>query len=240
MANNRLPEASRKFHEKTTINLEIRVPSQTACGSNLKLGPEIPVSIDWTVIRNLGRVKYFNISYVVLFGVPIAAEVYAKRGDSAPDFPGTLQAVYAASILFAIAITIYQFCCPSIVKAYAAREDYIAALYDQYLRANPDRKFEIVLANLATTQADVQARLVDLKKNATDTLSADAASATTNLNSLVDGLYPSAIQRFLAKKYDREKSARKWAIITSAVFYTVGSLIILVLLVLKSITVFHQ
>jgi uncharacterized membrane protein len=109
----------------------------------------------WSTIRAFGNVKYFNISYGVLFLVPIAHELYSKSvplmqffGAPAP-FPVTLRWIYGASFAFAIAIALYQWRCPEIIKRFGRSEDeYLTAEYESYQRALPNHKLNVVLANL--------------------------------------------------------------------------------------------
>jgi hypothetical protein len=75
--------------------------------------------VPWTVVRIFGRLTYFNISYGVLFLVPILHELYvrgvpAMKWFGAPaDFPITLQWLYAASLFYE-----QLFCC----TRFSARE----------------------------------------------------------------------------------------------------------------------
>ncbi len=83
--------------------------------------------LPWSVVRIFGSLTYFNISYGVLLLVPIVHELYARavpimRWFGAPgEFPVTLQWLYAASLIYAAAILLYQIFCPSEVNAIVTR-----------------------------------------------------------------------------------------------------------------------
>src|SRR2546430_370708 len=104
----------------------------------------------WSAIRALGKVKYFNVCYVVLIGVPLLAEIYINvhKLHSYPPFPQPLKLLYLSSLCYAIGIALYQYFCPSIIKMYERDTDYLDSEFDIHLKARPDRRTEIVLANL--------------------------------------------------------------------------------------------
>ena len=70
MATNRLPAASRKRHDNSTINLEIGARSQAACGSTLTLAMGMFVSDGE---RGVGRSVHGNILLDACEGVGIVA-----------------------------------------------------------------------------------------------------------------------------------------------------------------------
>lgn len=189
----------------------------------------------WSNIRALGKVKYFNVCYVVLLGVPLLAEIYIyvhERG-AYPSFPTPLKLLYVASICYAIGIALYQYCCPVIIKMYERDIDYLQAEKEVHMNARPDRKLEIVLANLLDVQQDTRAELEELKK-----LSNLSEAQKTKLNSIIEIHYPSCVQRYLLADYDRQ-NAKWWGLILlCGLFYFGGTAIMLWLLVVKSIKVF--
>src|SRR6266478_2798414 len=85
----------------------------------------------WRVVRIFGSLSYFNISYGVLLLVPIVHELYLRAVPfmtwfGAPgEFPITLQWLYAASLIYAIAILLYQIFCPTEIKRNSQPEEYI-------------------------------------------------------------------------------------------------------------------
>src|SRR6266436_5838350 len=103
----------------------------------------------WSTIKALGRIKYFNVCYVVLLGVPLLAEIYVAIHNLGkyPTFPLSLKLLYTASICYAIGIAIYQYACPSIIKTYDRDVDYFEAEKEVHLNARPDRQLQIVLTN---------------------------------------------------------------------------------------------
>ena len=86
--------------------------------------------------------------------VPIIHELYARAVPimgwlGAPgEFPVTLQWLYAASLIYALAILLYQVFCPSEIKRHAHPEDYTRSQYDIFQRADPQRRINVVLARL--------------------------------------------------------------------------------------------
>jgi hypothetical protein len=190
----------------------------------------------WSTIRALGKVKYFNVSYVVLLGVPIMAEGYTalKQLPKYPSFPPSLKWLYVASICYAIGIALYQYFCPTIIKTHGCDTDYFEAEKEVHLNARPDRKLEIVLANLLDTQADTQSRIEELTK-----LQNPNTAEKGELDSIVETHYHSSVQRFLLGEYNRANVQRRPLIWICGTFYAVGTAIMLWLLFHKSIKVFE-
>src|SRR5882672_5977655 len=89
--------------------------------------------IPWTAVRVFGNLSYFNISYGVLFLVPVVHELYVRGVPimiwfGAPkDFPITLLWAYGASLCFAGAILLYQAFCPPEIKKYPDPGDFCRA-----------------------------------------------------------------------------------------------------------------
>jgi hypothetical protein len=108
----------------------------------------------WTTVRSFGKVRYFNVSYVVLIAVPILSELHYRAVNASESFanavafPSTLRWLYAASLFYALAIAIYQYFCPSIVKAYENVEDYVVTNHEIFVRAHPQHRLGIVMAHL--------------------------------------------------------------------------------------------
>ncbi len=201
--------------------------------------------ITWTVVRGFGNVKYLNISYVVLFLVPILAELHHKAASASETFgkvfvfPATLNWLYAASLLYAIAIALYQYCCPPIIKRFGTAEDYVANDYDLFLRSNPQHRIEIVLAHLdPTVDSDVQSKIEEILKKKDNSMGMDRIVAEQELNSFVGALHSDAVQRFLVKEYRSQNIQTPVASRISFVSYVLGTLILLVLLVRRSLHVF--
>jgi hypothetical protein len=207
----------------------------SALRSQSKYGVErYNLRMKWSIIRALGKVKYFNASYVVLLGVPLLAEVYAaihKRIEY-PDFPPSLKLLYLASICYAIGIALYQYFCPAIIKMYSRDTDYFLAEKEVHLNARPDRKLEIVLANLLPQQKDTRSRLEELMglKNPT-------TKEQSELDLILETQYPSSVQRFLLADYRRNNTKFRPLIFVCGLFYVVGTGIMLWLLVQKSMKV---
>lgn len=187
----------------------------------------------WTTIRNFGRVKYFNLSYVVLFGVPILADLYQQletRGATF-NFPPNLKLLYAASLCFGVAIVVYQYFCPDIIKRYEAVEQYAESLRPLYERSNPDRKTEIILAHLEPTQQDLRMELAALQEPKNDA----ERRRVVELHELV---YSSCVQRYLVKEWRNAIASRQLARWTSALLYCTGTGILVWLLLLRAFDVF--
>ena len=190
----------------------------------------------WSTIRALGKVKYFNLSYVVLLGIPLMAETYTvlHRLPRYPSFPLSLKLLYVASICYAIGIAIYQYFCPSIIKMYESDVDYFEAEKEVHLNARPDRKLEIVLTNLLKEQENTRRRLEALNK-----LTNPNTIEKAELNSILETHYPSSVQRFLLADYNRKNTERRGLIVICGLLYVAGTAIMLWLLVHKSIKVFE-
>ncbi len=155
-----------------------------------------------------------------------------------PKFPFSLRILYISSICYTIAIALYQYFCPRIIKLFETELDYINSAYPVYLRAHPDRKYEIVLANLIESQSDLRRKLLDLKRDLDNPLNKHADVRQRELDSILDTVYPSCVQRYLTREYNRALQKHPIVMWLSGLLYFFGTLLLLYLLVDKSVNVF--
>jgi hypothetical protein len=200
--------------------------------------------IRWNVVRSFGSVRYFNISYVVLLVVPVLFELHAKAAGASKffaesvAFPPTFRWLYGASLAYGIAIALYQYFCPRAIKRFADADDYVAGSYELFLRAHPHRKLEIVMANLdPVIDSDVSDRIRDLTEQRGEAHGARQCEIQRELDALLTSLHPDAVQRFLLRDYDRQNVQHYIAICFSFTLYLIGTAILLVLLVVRSLCV---
>ena len=196
----------------------------------------------WSIVRAFGNVTYFNISYGVLFGVPIAHELYVQGiplmqllGSPAP-FPTTLRWIYGASFAFAIAIAIYQWRCPNLVKRFGRNEsEYLESEYEIYQRALPKHRLNVVLANLDPELDRLQYQNISSilgKMNSCD--AEERVKLSAQLDTIVGELHPDAVQRFLLKNYERIDMSEPFLRFASFALYILGTLVLIVLLLWRS------
>ena len=199
----------------------------------------------WSTVRGFGNIKYFNISYGVLFGVPIVHELYARAvpfmewfGAPGP-FPTTLQWLYGASVSFAIAIALYQWFCPAEIKRFGNNEDeYVDAQYEIYKRALPNHRLNVVLANLdPDLDRDVYGRIKGLLDRRNSAMGESRLQAQKELDDIVERLHPDAVQRYLLKDYERLNLSKPPARWFSLGLYLFGTGVLLVLLGWRSYSV---
>ncbi|MEJ0029094.1 MAG: hypothetical protein WDO15_01415 [Bacteroidota bacterium] len=204
--------------------------------------------MSWLVIKTFGRVRYFNISYVIMIGIPIIALIYDSLKDSEwivglglkIEFPFNFKLMYVASILYAFGIAIYQFFCPAIIKRFDHEDEYVAAYLEIYLRAYPDKKYNIILTNLSDEQNETRAKIkTSFRARADPNLSGtDRQKADIEFNSLADLVYPGCTQRHLMQDFER-LSKSKWALIwISGLFFLCGTGIMLFLIYSRVLLVF--
>ncbi len=201
--------------------------------------------IKWSIVRSFGKVKYFNISYVILFVVPILAELHHKAASQSPlfknliVFPDTLVWLFAASLFYAIGIALYQYFCPPIIKRYASIDEYISNNYELFLRAHPHHRLNIVLARLdPTTDSEVKAKIESLMDQREKSFGDDRLKKERELDELISYLHPDAVQRYLVNDYHARNSEHPIVLITSFFLYVAGTLIIVGFLVRRSLYVF--
>ncbi len=156
--------------------------------------------------------------------------------------PTTVKSLYLASIIYAIAIAIYQYRCPAIIKEYLNLQDYIDKNLEQFKNKAPDLKFYIVLAHLdKNTQTTSYNEIVDLYTKASLTL--DESEKTKHkiaLDEKLNVVYPSSVQSHLEKKYNSENDKEWFSYWSSGVLYLAGSVIILTLLIIRTLIVFNN
>jgi len=198
---------------------------------------------NWLLVKNLGRVKYFNISYLVMLGIPVIATVYSSIDNDWLNqnlnfsFPINLKWTYAASISYAFAIAFYQFFCPKIVKRFDTENEYVNAYQHLYERAYQDKKVNIILSNLSTTQEKTKTTIVNLNQK----LQNGTISPTEEyeLDKLIHLVYPGCVQRFLVLDFNSKVQSRSLAYVLSSLFYLIGTAIMLFLIYDKVLLVFQ-
>jgi hypothetical protein len=195
--------------------------------------------IDWLTVRNFGRVKYFNLAYVVIIGMPLFAQAYEVMlrtlfkipFDITLTFPFTFKLLYISSLCYAIGIALYHYFCPTIIKNHETELAYVDAAQEIYERAYPDRKYDIALTHLEDAQTDVRNNLI-LSRNE------DRKEIQENLNSLIEWAYPRCIQPFLTKKFEEARTRYPAAIYASGFFFMAGTILRFFLLIRKTIHLF--
>ena len=201
----------------------------------------------WSVVRGFGKVKYFNLSYVVLFAVPILAELHHKAVTAsamvaaALAFPVTLQWLYGASLSYAVGIALYQYFCPKIIKEFGTVEDYITHAHEVFLRAHPQHRVDVVLTHLDPhIDSEIQRRIEALLGSRETAGASERLAVQEELDKLIGSLHADAVQRFLAKEYrsqDRRAAVARWI---SFALYVVGTGILAILLIHRSAHVFFM
>lgn len=202
--------------------------------------------LPWSVVRIFGSLTYFNISYGVLLLVPIIHELYARAVPimgwfGAPgEFPLTLQWLYAASLIYAFAILLYQIFCPSEIKRHSQPEDYVRSQYEIFQRADPQHRIAVVLARLdPINDADQRDKIEKLyRASANADTPTERASAESQLAALLSELHGHAVQNYLLEQYDLKNLRNPLARWLSLSLYISGCLILATLLVIRSISVF--
>jgi hypothetical protein len=201
--------------------------------------------MNWKTVKNLGQIKYFNISYAVLLIVPIAANfIHLINGgeNEMITLPENVKWLYTASLIYAFAISIYQYKCPEIIKEYSSAEDYVEKNQKQFENKFPDIKLNIVLPNLKLpAQSETKEKILALHKEISESIIHDEkVSKTADLDHLLNLVYPSTIQNHLTNKYETANNQGKWYIWLSATLYAAGTIIIFFLLILKTLIVYSN
>lgn len=187
--------------------------------------------MNWQTVKHFGKVKYFNISYVVILLLPIAKEIFdllnLRLGRDEYLIPYTLKLLYAASLFYALGVALFQFFCPHIIKAYEKVQDYVRDNMDIYLAAYPDLKLQIIRTNLSELQKESREKIEELVKK-------EDYSSKVELNKQMDLLLPSCVQRYLTKDFDAALTKYQILMWLSLIFYIIGTLIVIFLLFRKS------
>jgi hypothetical protein len=198
----------------------------------------------WTTVRGFGKVKYFNISYVVLLTVPIIVELHAKAAGASERFrelvalPPTLLWLYGASLAYAIGIALYQYFCPEDIKRFGNRDEFVRNSYEMFLRAHPHHRLSIVSSHLdPTIDAEVLNEIETRRDKIDSSAGEEQRAAQAELDTYLASLHADAVQRYLIKKYNLENRQRTAALRLSFLLYLVGTGILLVLLIMRSVHV---
>lgn len=202
----------------------------------------------WTTVRIFGSLTYFNVSYGVLLVVPILHELYVRAVPimawfGAPgEFPVTLQWLYAASLIYAIAILTYQISCPSEIKRNASPADYVRSEYEIFQRADPQHRINIVLAQLHSEDDRAHRDKIEQLYRLSTTAQTAAERTTTQieLDALLAQLHGHAVQQWLLEDYDNKNLRWPLARWFSFGLYISGCAILGLLLVIRSIEVFRD
>jgi hypothetical protein len=200
--------------------------------------------MNWSTIKNFGKIRYFNISYAIIIIVPMLANILQHYNESAGEhlqLPSTVKSLYIASLIYAIAIAIYQYACPSIIKDYENLQSYIDKNLEIFKNKAPDLKFYIVLANLKTTQEQTKQEIILLNgKISSATSEADKIKIKIDLDEKLNTVYAGTVQNYLETVYNTANSKNSLSIWASGVLYIAGSLIILILLIIRTILVLNN
>jgi hypothetical protein len=201
--------------------------------------------MNWRTIKNFGQIKYFNISYVVLIIVPLLANTFETLNEKYGyhlTVPDMVKSLYLASLIFAIAIAIYQYRCPQIIKEYENKQDYIAKNLEQFKNKAPDLKFYIVLAHLnRTTQIEIYSEILDLFSKISEvTDETEKTKLKVQLDEKLNTVYPSTVQTHLETNYDTSNTKESFSYWLSGILYFIGSLIIFILLIIRTFIVFSN
>lgn len=200
--------------------------------------------MNWNTIKNFGKIKYFNISYAVIIIIPILANFLQHYNDSTQNhlvLPDTIKSLYVASLIYAFAIAIYQYACPSIIKDYDNLQHYIDRNLEIFKNKAPDLKFYIVLANLRETQEQTKQEIIELNgKILSASTDEDKIKFKVDLDEKLNAVYPGTVQNHLETVYNTANSKGKFWIWLSGILYIIGSLIILILLIIRTILVINN
>lgn len=202
--------------------------------------------MDWLTVKNFGRVKYFNLSYVIMIGVPVLATIYQSIDStwlkSYVDFsfPPAFKWMYGASILYAIGIAIYQIFCPSEVKRFDNSDEYVNTYQHLYERAYPDKKHNIILSQLTDSQKDTRIKIQQLHQELQSSSKSveERKRIETEYEFLVNLVYPGCVQNFLIDRFDRKVQSKSIAFYISALFYLAGTGILTYLIFMRAYLVF--
>lgn len=156
--------------------------------------------------------------------------------------PFSVKSLYFASILYAIAIAIYQYRCPAIIKEYLNLQDYIDKNLEQFKNKAPDLKYYIVLAHLdLNTQKTTYDEIIELySKIPAAVQEHEKAKLKVALNEKLNLVYPSSVQAHLEKKYNVDNFKEPFSYWISGILYLAGSLMIFFLLIIRTIKVFNN
>ncbi len=199
--------------------------------------------MNWKTIKNFGSVKYFNVSYVVLILVPlIASTIQVLNAKYCYHFsiPPMMKSLFVASLIFAIAIAIYQYRCPAIIKDYKNLQDYLDKNLELFLNKAPDLKFYIVLAQLdKVTQKETYDKIFSNYTKISETTSeTEKTRLRAELDRSLNNVYKSSVQSHLEKKYNDTNGQEKFSIYLAGLLYLSGTAIILILLIIRTLIVF--
>jgi hypothetical protein len=202
--------------------------------------------MNWTAIRTLGNLKYFGMSYGVLIGVPLLADLFAIAAEinAIPgrplSLPPTLKWLYFASLAFAAGFTIYQLFCPQEQKRFATPDEYLENAFERYERAHPQHRVNIVLARLdPNVDAGLIERIKQLTKEIGKSEIGDREQKQTELDDYVDSLHSDAVQKYLLLEFeelDKSRPIPRWLVTIS---FAVGGFVLLILFLTRSYSVFY-
>lgn len=202
--------------------------------------------MNWLTVKNFGRVKYFNLSYVIMIGVPVLATIYQSVDSTWVKeyvnftFPPAFKWMYGASILYAIGIAIYQIFCPSEVKRFDNSDEYVNVYQHIYERAYPDKKYNIILSQLTESQNDTRIKIQQMHQ-VLQTPSIDVIERKkieSEYDFLLGLVYPGCVQNFLIDRFEKQVKSKSVAFYISAVFYFGGTAILAYLIFMRACLVF--
>ena len=165
---------------------------------------------------------FFHYSSFVLIGVPLLAQSYISAeeyfGKLPFRFPRIFIVGFCGTALLIAAREIFHFCCPDEVRDFGNAIDYKDRYYATALQAHPDRRLEIVLANLdKTVESDAFLELTELARE----------GRTTELDARLNSLYPARVQSHLLDRYLRLSQTKPFFRWICFLFWIAGAILLL-------------
>ena len=178
--------------------------------------------LGWPRLKKLLNSPFFHYSAIVLIGVPLVAQLYLSAeehfGKLPFAFPRILIIGFCGTALLFIAKEIFHHACPDEIKNFEDPVDYKDRYYATALQAHPDRRLEIVLANLdRTVENDIFLELTELKRTGN----------TPELEKRLERLYPARVQSYLINQYLLSSQTKPFVRWTCFLFWVSGAMLLL-------------
>ena len=193
----------------------------------------------WTGIKSAYSNPLIKISYAVLIGLPIIIEILELYNKKI-KFENSFYQIFYSSVGLLIMFLIYRIFAPSEIKDNADIEAFINRRKQTLNDYLPDKRKEIVLANLDDAQLESQKKIINLTKEI-DEISDESLKQQKlgELNSLVDQLFPGCVTRYLEHQWINANTRVTIPLVTCAVIYIASAIIICFVCYQRIMTVIH-
>ncbi|WP_194972546.1 hypothetical protein [Aquiflexum lacus] len=194
----------------------------------------------WKNIKSVYSDPIIKVSNFVLIGLPIAIDflgLYNKKLKLGNSF----YEIFYSSVALLIMFILYRSTAPTEIKDFKNMEAFIERRRLKLADYLPDKKKEIVLANLDDAQEESRYKIINLMRQ-TDSASDEKTKLQKQLelNALVDNLFPGCLTRYLENQWISVNKKITFPLVCCTILYISAAIIIAIVCFQRIMTVIQN